>query len=37
MKRTLQICLASLAGLVFGAGVFIIVFPALARFFIGPV
>ena len=37
MKRSLQICMASLAGLVIGGGLFIAVFPSLARFFIGPV
>ncbi|MBW1212441.1 hypothetical protein ACQV2E_04865 [Pantoea allii] len=37
MKRSLQICLASLAGLAVGAGLFIIVFPSLARFINGPV
>ncbi|EKY3195942.1 hypothetical protein SMZ38_000902 [Cronobacter turicensis] len=37
MKRSIQICLASLAGLVVGGGLFIAIFPSLARFFIGPV
>ncbi|ALB62000.1 hypothetical protein BN137_2240 [Cronobacter condimenti 1330] len=37
MKRSMQICLASFAGLVVGGGLFMVVFPSLARFFIGPV
>lgn len=37
MKRSLQICLASLVGLVFGAGLFIVAFPKLAHFINGPV
>ncbi|MCW1834799.1 hypothetical protein OLZ33_22830 [Pantoea ananatis] len=37
MKRSLQICLASLAGLIVGAGLFILVFPKLAHFINGPV
>ena len=37
MKRPLQICLASLAGLVAGAGLFIAIFPAIARVINGPV
>ncbi|ELY4777423.1 hypothetical protein SM090_003492 [Cronobacter turicensis] len=37
MKRSLQICMASLAGLIVGGGVFIAAFPTLAHFFYGPV
>ncbi|EKY3231575.1 hypothetical protein SMY33_001722 [Cronobacter malonaticus] len=37
MKRSIQICLASLAGLIVGAGLFITAFPTLAQFFNGPV
>lgn len=37
MKRSLQISLASIAGLIVGAGIFILAFPTLARFINGPV
>lgn len=37
MNRPLQVFLASLTGLFVGAGLFIMVFPALARLINGPV
>lgn len=37
MKRPLQVFLMSLAGLFVGAGLFILLFPMLARFINGPV
>ncbi|WP_054633296.1 hypothetical protein [Pantoea stewartii] len=37
MKRSLQIFLVSLVGFVVGAGLFMMVFPAMARFINGPV
>ena len=37
MKRSLQVCLTSVAGFAVGAGLFIMVFPTLAGFINGPV